>query len=103
MTVLVTDVTLGDRRGGAVQVADGRLVWSGPRAEAPASDRVIAGEGALLTPAFVDAHVHATATGLGLTGLDLRSTSSLGEALAAVERAARAGRGRPIRGGGCVE
>ena len=43
---------------------------------------MIAGEGALLTPAFVDAHVHATATGLALTGLDLHSSASLADAVA---------------------
>jgi predicted amidohydrolase YtcJ len=60
-------------------------------------------DGAFLAPAFVDAHVHATATGLGLTGLDLRSTASLAEALDSVERAARANGGRPILGGGWDE
>ncbi|MBA3522962.1 MAG: amidohydrolase family protein [Geodermatophilaceae bacterium] len=52
------------------------------------------------TPAFLDAHVHVTATGLSLTGLDLAGTRSLAEALAAVERHARAGRGRVVLGGG---
>ena len=54
-----------------MHVVDGRIAWLGAAAEAPSADRTIAGEGALLTPAFVDAHVHATATGLALTGLDL--------------------------------
>jgi predicted amidohydrolase YtcJ len=84
MTVLISDVTVGDRRGWAVQVADGRIAWSGPRGDAPPSDRQVAGEGALLTPAFVDAHVHATATGLALSGLDLHSSSSLQQAVVAV-------------------
>ena len=84
MSSLIDDVTVGDRTGWAVQLADGRIAWSGPRADAPASDRVVAGEGALLTPAFVDAHVHATATGLALTGLDLHSSSSVRDAVAAV-------------------
>ncbi len=38
-------------------------------------------DGALVTPAFVDAHVHVTATGLALTGLDLTDAPSLPEAL----------------------
>ena len=84
MSSLIDDVTVGDRTGWAVQVADGRIAWLGPRADAPASDRVVAGEGALLTPAFVDAHVHATATGLALTGLDLHSSSSVRDAVTAV-------------------
>jgi predicted amidohydrolase YtcJ len=81
MTVLLTDVTVGDRRGRAVHVADGRIAWLGAVEDAPSADRTIAGEGALLTPAFVDAHVHATATGLALTGLDLHSSSSLAGAV----------------------
>jgi hypothetical protein len=82
--LLVTDVTVGDRPGRAVHVVDGRIAWLGEAAAAPAAARVVVGEGALLTPAFVDAHVHATATGLALTGLDLHSSSSLTEALASV-------------------
>ena len=61
MTLLLTDVTVGDRPGRALQVVDGRIAWLGAAADAPAADRVVAGEGALLTPAFVDGHVHATA------------------------------------------
>ena len=33
-------------------------------------------DGALVTPAFVDAHVHATSTGITLTGLDLATSRS---------------------------
>jgi predicted amidohydrolase YtcJ len=93
MTLLITDVTVGDRAGRAVHVVDGRLAWLGDAADAPPADRVIAGEGALLTPGFVDAHVHATATGLALTGLDLHSSSSLAEAVAAVAAHATASPG----------
>ncbi|MGY1616484.1 amidohydrolase [Geodermatophilus sp. SYSU D00691] len=89
MTLLIGDVTVGDRPGRAVHVADGRIAWLGDAADAPTADRVVAGEGALLTPAFVDAHVHATATGLALTGLDLSSTSSLAEAGARIARHAQ--------------
>jgi predicted amidohydrolase YtcJ len=84
VSLLLTDVTVGDRPGRAVHVVDGVIAWSGAAADAPAARRVIAGEGALLTPAFVDAHVHATATGLALTGLDLHESVSLGEAVASV-------------------
>jgi hypothetical protein len=86
--LLLTDVTVGDRPGRAVHVVDGRIAWSGAAADAPRAARVLPGDGALLTPAFVDAHVHATATGLALTGLDLHSRSSLADALAAVAAAA---------------
>ncbi|MGY1717068.1 amidohydrolase [Geodermatophilus sp. SYSU D01106] len=90
MDLLITDVTVGDRPGRAVAVADGAIAWLGDTGDAPRADRVLAGDGALLTPAFVDAHVHATATGLALTGLDLHSRSSLAAAVAAVAAAHRA-------------
>ena len=95
----------GIRGAGAFAVEGGAITWVGADADASpgAGTRTVDLGGALVTPAFVDAHVHATATGLGLTGLDLRSTSSLAEALAAIERAARAARGRPILGGGWDE
>jgi predicted amidohydrolase YtcJ len=48
---------------------------------ADAADEVIDLRGALVTPAFVDAHVHATSTGLALTGLDLAGAGSRGELL----------------------
>src|SRR4051795_6918211 len=89
MTLLVVDVTVGDRPGRAVHVVDGRISWTGAASDAPAADRVVAGEGALLTPAFVDAHVHATAAGLALTGLDLHSSASLQEAVTSVAGHAR--------------
>ena len=89
MSLVVTDVTVGDRPGRAVHVVDGRIAWLGDAGDAPAADRTIAGEGALLTPAFVDAHVHATATGLALTGLDLHSSVSLAAAVASVTDHAR--------------
>ena len=83
MSLLLTDVTVGDRPGRAVSVVDGRIAWLGDAADAPSAARVVAGDGALLTSAFVDAHVHATATGLSLLGLDLHSSLSLAEAMAA--------------------
>ncbi|MFW3172393.1 amidohydrolase [Geodermatophilus sp. CPCC 206100] len=89
MTLLVTDVTVGDRPGRAVRIEDGRVAWLGDAADAAPADRRIAGEGALLTPAFVDAHVHATATGLALTGLDLHSSVSLVDAVASIGAQAR--------------
>ncbi|MDP5183333.1 amidohydrolase family protein [Blastococcus sp. BMG 814] len=84
MSLLLTDVRVGDRPGRALHVVGGRIAWTGAAADAPRADRVVAGEGALLTPAFVDAHVHATATGLALTGLDLHSSLSLAEAMASL-------------------
>ena len=91
MTLLITDVT--DRRPARPGAAGGRrrdrLDRRGRRRpDAPTG--VVDGAGALLTPAFVDAHAHATGTGLALTGLDLSSRVSLRDALVAVaEHAAR--------------
>jgi predicted amidohydrolase YtcJ len=103
MNLLLTDVTIGDRPGRAVHVLDGRIAWVGPAADAPSAGRVVAGEGALLTPAFVDAHVHATATGLALTGLDLHSSLSLAEAIRAVVGHAAAERTGIVLGTGWDE
>jgi predicted amidohydrolase YtcJ len=89
----------------ALVVEDGLITWIGGEDDAAQQPgaRVIDLANALVTPAFVDAHVHATATGLSLSGLDLASATSLREALERVERAARTGRGRPILGGGWDE
>ncbi|WBB68776.1 amidohydrolase family protein [Micromonospora sp. WMMD812] len=68
----------------ALLVSDGRISWLGADGDAPAADRVVDLAGALVTPAFVDAHVHATDTGLALSGLDLSGVRSAGELLEAV-------------------
>nr|MDT0657634.1 amidohydrolase family protein [Micromonospora sp. DSM 115978] len=68
----------------ALLVRDGRIAWLGADAGAPVADTVVELAGALVTPAFVDAHVHATDTGLALTGLDLSGARSADEVCAAV-------------------
>jgi len=86
--------------GATALVTDGgRIAWIGADPPGPA-DRSVELDGALVTPAFVDAHVHATAAGLTLTGLDLSAASSLSAALDAVARHSRALRGRPVVGHG---
>ncbi|MDQ1712800.1 MAG: hypothetical protein QOE45_2250 [Frankiaceae bacterium] len=83
-------------------VVDGdRIVWTGT-AE-PGADETVDLGGAWVAPAFVDAHVHATSTGLMLTGLDLHGCASVAEVLDRVERTARANGGRPILGTGWDE
>lgn len=90
-------------------MVDGEIVtWVGDEAGAVHHGgappvRVIDLDGAFVAPAFVDAHVHATSTGLALSGLELRAARSLADVLAAVESAARTARGRPILGGGWDE
>src|SRR5664280_576088 len=94
-----------DPRATAILVAGDTVQWVGSdaAAESFAADEIVELRGALVTPAFVDAHVHATATGLALDGLDLSAARSLAEALDAVERAARAARGRVVLGTGWDE
>jgi predicted amidohydrolase YtcJ len=71
-------------RATAMLVRDGRIAWLGADADAPAADRTVDLDGALVAPAFVDAHLHATDTGLAFDGLDLSGTRSAGELLDAV-------------------
>jgi predicted amidohydrolase YtcJ len=80
--------TLAAPRGGVRPAAlralalDGdRIAWVGPVAQAPPTEQVIDLGGTWVTPAFVDAHVHATATGLALTGIDLAGATSAAECL----------------------
>ncbi|GAA3478000.1 amidohydrolase [Streptomyces yanii] len=69
----------------AMVVERGHVAWVGSEGAADAFasgvDEVIDLEGALVTPAFTDAHVHITSTGLALTGLDLAGARTLAEAL----------------------
>lgn len=77
----------------AMVVEHGHIAWVGSEGAADAfadgAEEVVDLEGALVTPAFTDAHVHATATGLALTGLDLGAAGSLDEALGQVAEHAR--------------
>ncbi|MGR3938346.1 amidohydrolase [Streptomyces sp. BRA346] len=59
-------------------------------------DEVVRLDGALVTPAFTDAHVHTTATGLALTGLDLTGVPTLAEALERVGAHAAAHPADPV-------
>ncbi|WP_280488653.1 amidohydrolase [Nocardia farcinica] len=71
----------------AMAVQDGTIVWLGAeqpgRALHPDAE-IVDLDGAFVAPAFVDPHVHVTALGLRLIGLDLTATGSLAECLAAV-------------------
>lgn len=72
----------------ALVVERGQIAWVGSEGAADAFadgvDEVVDLHGALVTPAFTDAHVHTTSTGLALTGLDLSRAPSLAAALALV-------------------
>ncbi|MDT3397638.1 amidohydrolase family protein [Streptomyces sp. B1866] len=93
-----------DPRATALLVQGDTVAWVGSEAGADsildgargAAVEVVRLDGALVTPAFTDAHVHATATGLALTGLDLSGAGTLGEALARVRAHAVARPGDPV-------
>ncbi|MBJ8345557.1 amidohydrolase family protein [Antrihabitans sp. YC2-6] len=74
-------------------VTDGTVVWVGAdqpgRALHPGAE-VLDLEGAFVAPGFVDAHVHTTATGLALIGLDLTGSRTLDECLERVRAFAAA-------------
>ncbi|MEV7089250.1 amidohydrolase [Streptomyces sp. NPDC093085] len=78
----------------AMLVERGHIAWVGSEGAADSfvagADEVVDLDGALVTPAFTDAHVHTTATGLALTGLDLSGARSLTEALELVRAHAAA-------------
>jgi predicted amidohydrolase YtcJ len=73
----------------AMAVTDGVIAWLGRddpgRALYPGAE-VVELAGAFVAPAFVDAHVHATATGLLLEGFDLTGCRSLAQCLAMLRR-----------------
>ncbi|MFD7074389.1 amidohydrolase [Nocardioides sp. NPDC059952] len=66
----------------AMAVEDGRIVWTGTdptaftRAGFAVPDEVVDLGGRLVTPAFVDSHVHVVETGEQILGLDLVGTPS---------------------------
>ncbi|MFF2851203.1 amidohydrolase [Streptomyces sp. NPDC058001] len=78
----------------AMVVERGQVAWVGSEGAADAFadgvDEVVDLQGALVTPAFTDAHVHTTSTGLTLTGLDLTGARTREEALAEVRAHAAA-------------
>lgn len=64
--------------------------------------RIVDLEGAVVTPGFVDSHVHVSDTGLALSSLDLSTVRSAGELLDAVARTA-GGSGGTLYGHGWDE
>ena len=70
-----------DPHATALAVDGDRIVWVGTDADAPAADTTVPLDGALVTPAFVDAHAHLTSTGLTLTQLDVSAATSAGALL----------------------
>jgi predicted amidohydrolase YtcJ len=77
----------------ALCIEDGTVRWVGDDAGADHfaddADRVVELDGRLVTPAFVDAHVHLSQTGMAANSVDLGDCRTLLEALNALERHTR--------------
>ena len=110
--VHLPDLGPGERPAEAVLVDGDTVGWIGAAEDALARDADFPGgpvdavvelPGALVAPAFVDAHVHVTETGLALDGVDLSAARSVSEMLGLVETASRERRGRPVLGHGWDE
>ncbi len=72
----------------AMVTEGGSVAWIGSEGAAEGFadgvDEIVDLGGALVTPAFTDAHAHLTSTGLALTGLDLSGATGLADALARI-------------------
>lgn len=104
-TLLTADrvVTLGHGRtdARAVLIRGSRVVWVGDAPDqAPPSAERFDLDGCVVGPAFVDAHVHLTPTGITLRGLDLTGVESGRELLDAVRLYAEQHPGQVIWGHG---
>lgn len=90
----------------AFAVRDGVVAWLGSddvgRSQYPDAE-IIDLDGGFVAPAFVDSHVHLTATGLNLHGLDLRGATSLRQCLQLVADYARRNPDGPVWGHGWDE
>src|SRR6185369_1480919 len=90
----------------AMAVTDGIIAWVGTddvgRQQFPDA-QIVDLEGGFVAPAFVDSHVHLTATGLTLAGLDLRAATSLRDCLQLIGDYARTHPDGPIWGHGWDE
>jgi predicted amidohydrolase YtcJ len=74
-----------DPHATALLTDDDRIVWVGADDDCPRTpDETVDVAGALVVPAFVDAHAHVTDTGLALLSLDLTAVGSAAELLDAV-------------------
>jgi predicted amidohydrolase YtcJ len=83
----------------AIAISDGIVAWLGSdnvgRQQFPDA-KVVDLDGGFVAPAFVDSHVHLTATGLTLAGLDLRNATSLRHCLELIGDHARKQTDGPI-------
>ncbi|HEX2290375.1 MAG TPA: amidohydrolase family protein, partial [Pseudonocardiaceae bacterium] len=95
-TTLLLDARLPSVAGAtSLAIVAGTVAWAGDDSTARAcfsdADEVLELHGALVTPAFVDAHVHATSAGLLASGLDLTGCATLAQCLDLIAQRARPG------------
>ncbi|MDT5277794.1 MAG: hypothetical protein QOG95_4726 [Mycobacterium sp.] len=90
----------------AMAVRDGVVIWLGSddvgRSQFAGAD-VVDLDGGFVAPGFVDSHIHLTATGLTLTGLDLRASTSRPHCVQLIADYAAAHPGQPVWGHGWDE
>ncbi len=103
MKTLFSGVRLGGLTDQAVLIDGSLIAWIGASQEAPSSQQTVDLAGCLILPAFVDAHVHATANGLSLLGLDLHGIPSLPAVLERISAYAYSHPGQLIFGTGWDE
>jgi predicted amidohydrolase YtcJ len=91
----------------AMLVVGDRVAWVGQEGAADthvdAADEVIDLDGALVTPAFVDAHVHVLGTGMARYGIDAGAATSVEDLLDRIARQVRSNPGAPVGGQGWDE
>jgi predicted amidohydrolase YtcJ len=90
----------------AVLVTGDQVAWAGPDDRAPdpgPGARQLDAGGHVMLPAFTDAHVHVTETGLWLDGADLSLARSAQNLLDLVAQAVRERPGQPVIGHGWDE
>lgn len=91
----------------AVLVQDGKITWigdsSGAEVHRDLASTIVNCDGQFLAPAFVDAHVHSTSTGVLLEGLDLSMVNNATELLELLSRYSRIRKGDTIIGHGWDE
>ena len=88
----------------ALLIDDGVIAWvgddSGARVHYDLADLIVDLDGCFVAPGFVDSHIHATSTGLQITGVDLTSATCAADVLREVEEKAKATRGGFVYGHG---
>jgi len=99
--------TPADPHATALCIEDGQVVWTGDDDASvhfeDNADRIVDLGGRLVTPAFVDAHVHLAQTGFAASSLDLTGCERLGDALDAVAAYAHGSSSPVILGHGWEE